>query len=201
MKNSSLKSSASFVENISISSGISRDYSTTATSSQSYNFEAEVFINSEVGIETGMNVNGIGVTGGFNVKTGINLGASTSTEMSNSRTVGVYFADDDIGDEFNVSIKEDNVNATLVFETTGAVSNNVAPGKATFKIRNPAGTNTEFAFQNDGGAVMPASGYVQFGSVTTTERNALTAANGMVIYNSTDNKFQGYENGSWVNLV
>ena len=43
--------------------------------------------------------------------------------------------------------------------------------------------------------------FVQFGSLTTTERNALTAANGMVIYNSTDNKFQGYENGAWVNLV
>ena len=43
--------------------------------------------------------------------------------------------------------------------------------------------------------------YVQFGSLTSTERDALTAANGMVIYNSTTNKFQGYENGSWVNLV
>jgi len=45
------------------------------------------------------------------------------------------------------------------------------------------------------------SGFVQFGSLTTVERDALTAANGMVIYNSTDNKFQGYENGAWVNLV
>ena len=44
-------------------------------------------------------------------------------------------------------------------------------------------------------------GFVQFGSLTTTERNALVAANGMVIYNSTDNKFQGYENNAWVNLV
>jgi len=43
--------------------------------------------------------------------------------------------------------------------------------------------------------------YVQFGSLTTIERNALTAANGMVIYNITDNKFQGYENGAWINLV
>lgn len=42
---------------------------------------------------------------------------------------------------------------------------------------------------------------IQFGSFTTTERDALTAANGMVIYNTSDNKFQGYENGSWVNLV
>jgi len=46
-----------------------------------------------------------------------------------------------------------------------------------------------------------ATGFVQFGSLTTTERNALTAANGMVIYNTSDNKFQGYENGAWVNLV
>lgn len=44
------------------------------------------------------------------------------------------------------------------------------------------------------------SGFVQFGSLTTTERNALTAANGMVIYNSTANRFQGYQNGGWINL-
>ena len=46
-----------------------------------------------------------------------------------------------------------------------------------------------------------AQNFVQFGSLTTTQRDALTAANGMVIYNSTLNKFQGYENGSWVNLI
>ena len=50
-----------------------------------------------------------------------------------------------------------------------------------------------------GNAVM--TGFVQFGSLTTVERDALTAANGMVIYNTTDNKFQGYENGAWVNLI
>jgi len=38
-------------------------------------------------------------------------------------------------------------------------------------------------------------------NLTTTERNALTAANGMIIYNTTDNKFQGYENGGWANLI
>ena len=39
------------------------------------------------------------------------------------------------------------------------------------------------------------------GNMTTTERDALTAANGMMLYNTTDNKFQGYENGAWVNLI
>ena len=104
-----------------------------------------------------------------------------------------------VGQAYDGATNRENV--TLVFETTGAVSNNVAPGKATFKVHNTAGNTTDFAFQNDGGLVMPASGYVQFGSVTTTQRDAFTAVNGMVIYNSSDNKFQGYENGSWVNLV
>ena len=34
--------------------------------------------------------------------------------------------------------------------------------------------------------------------LTTPERNALTAINGMCIYNSTDNAFNFYENGAWV---
>ena len=43
--------------------------------------------------------------------------------------------------------------------------------------------------------------FVQFGSMTTAVRNAITAANGMVIYNTTLNKFQGYENGAWASLI
>ena len=42
---------------------------------------------------------------------------------------------------------------------------------------------------------------IKLASLTTTERNGLTPQNGDIIYNSTDNKFQGYENGSWVNLI
>lgn len=37
--------------------------------------------------------------------------------------------------------------------------------------------------------------------MTTTQRNALTATNGMLIYNTTDNKLQGYEGGAWANLI
>ena len=46
-----------------------------------------------------------------------------------------------------------------------------------------------------------APGTVQLASYTTAQRDALTAANGMIIYNSQLNKFQGYENGSWANLI
>lgn len=37
--------------------------------------------------------------------------------------------------------------------------------------------------------------------MTTTQRDALTPANGMLIYNTTLNKFQGYENSTWMNLT
>jgi hypothetical protein len=38
-------------------------------------------------------------------------------------------------------------------------------------------------------------------NVSTQDRNYLAPVNGMIIYNTTDNKFQGYENGAWVNLI
>ena len=37
-------------------------------------------------------------------------------------------------------------------------------------------------------------------SFTTAERDELTAANGDLIYNTTDNKLQGYQNGTWINI-
>jgi hypothetical protein len=42
---------------------------------------------------------------------------------------------------------------------------------------------------------------VKLANVTTVERDAMTAVNGMLVYNTTANKFQGYENGAWVNLI
>jgi hypothetical protein len=45
-----------------------------------------------------------------------------------------------------------------------------------------------------------AGSFVQFGSLTSAQRDALAAVNGMVIYNTTNNKFEGYQNGAWINL-
>lgn len=43
-------------------------------------------------------------------------------------------------------------------------------------------------------------GYVQFGSFTTVERNLLSPVNGMIIYNASENRFQGYQGDTWINL-
>jgi len=49
-------------------------------------------------------------------------------------------------------------------------------------------------------AVTGTAGAMTLNTVTTTQRNALSAANGMVVYNSTDSKIQAYAGGAWVNL-
>lgn len=49
--------------------------------------------------------------------------------------------------------------------------------------------------------VIVQSGPFRLPSFTTTEKNALSAVNGDMVYDSTLNKAQVYENGAWVNLV
>jgi hypothetical protein len=36
--------------------------------------------------------------------------------------------------------------------------------------------------------------------MTTTQRNAMTATNGMILYNTTDNQMQARVSGAWVAL-
>lgn len=49
-------------------------------------------------------------------------------------------------------------------------------------------------------AVVVTTSPFRLASLTTTQRDAFTAVNGDMIYNSTTNKLQGYQNGTWINL-
>lgn len=60
-----------------------------------------------------------------------------------------------------------------------------------------AGTNLELTAGN---AVVVTSSPLRLASFTTSERDLLAAQNGDLIYNTTDNKLQGYQNGSWINI-
>jgi|TARA_R100000081_G_C4760931_1_gene139825 hypothetical protein len=62
-----------------------------------------------------------------------------------------------------------------------------------------AGTPHDFTAQGDL-VVETTTGALKVSRLTTTQRDALTAAVGMIIYNTTDSKFQGYAGSSWVNL-
>jgi len=94
------------------------------------------------------------------------------------------------------------------------VSDEIVPGRMIFAAYDDTGNfgvNSIMVFTSQGrlsigsgdapAAKLDVSGEVLLGRLTTTQRDALTAVNGMILYNSTDNKFQGYEDGSWVNLI
>ena len=49
-------------------------------------------------------------------------------------------------------------------------------------------------------AVTGTTGAMTLNTVTTTQRNALSAANGMIVYNSTTSKIEAYAGGAWVQL-
>jgi len=94
------------------------------------------------------------------------------------------------------------MSSDLTVENDLVVSNTVTAGKfvstgtETPEISASANLNL-----TAGNAVVITSSPLRMASFTTTERNALAAQNGDIIYNTTDNKFQGYENGAWANLI
>jgi hypothetical protein len=87
-------------------------------------------------------------------------------------------------------------NQTLDVRGNGAFEGTVTA--ASFKGSVVADDSTTIVDAING--TIAASGYIQFGSYTTIERDAISASNGMIIYNSSSNRFQGYQNGAWINL-
>ena len=53
---------------------------------------------------------------------------------------------------------------------------------------------------NAGTRIQATTGPFQMLTVTTVQRDALTPSNGDIVYNTTDNAFQGRANGSWTSL-
>ena len=100
------------------------------------------------------------------------------------------------------SVAADTVKGTLVFATNDGTASAPSLKFMEFTSDGKLSINSQTA-----NATLDVNGNAKIGtelllgSMTTTQRDALTAANGMIIYNTTDNKFQGYENGAWSNLI
>ena len=123
------------------------------------------------------------VTGGAVVLSGSNIDTSDSSAMT--ITPAVTFESDLIVQN-NLTVDND-LNVTGSFNTVGSGTPEIFSDN---EIELNAGTR-----------IQATSGPFQMLNVTTVERDALSAANGDIIYNTTDNKFQGYENGAWANLI
>ena len=104
------------------------------------------------------------------------IGSTTQTEMFRISSTGIIVNIDDI------STADFRVNTNLFFCDAG--NNNIGIGTTSI--------NTSAKLEVDS-----TTGAILFPRMTTTQRNALTATNGMQIYNTTDNQMQGYINGAW----
>ena len=102
-------------------------------------------------------------------------------------------------------------------DSTATVSAGVVPGQLLFATTPDNGSTLKFMTLNKDGNLginvatptkkLEVHGNGEFasevllGRMDQTAINALTAVNGMIVYNTTTNKFQGYEGGAWSNLI
>jgi len=162
-------------------------------------------------------INGSSVLGSGDISVAGNTGNITfsSNTIDSTDSTSIVFtpavdmdSDVTVGNDLTV-LQDATVGVNLNVNNDAVVNNNLT-------VQNNLIINGEFTSEgsgtpeifsdneielNAGTRIVPTTGPLQMLRVTTVERNALTAANGDLIYNTTDNKFQGYENGSWVNLI
>ncbi len=117
-RNDSLRKVAKLVENKSFSAGATEEYSKTTTTTKSYKTTVTVFTNDDVAAGYNFDIVGTGPDAkwGGRLKLEATVGTGSSTE--NSKTVGYVLSDDDIGDYFNVDVKDDPVYGTPVFDVS-----------------------------------------------------------------------------------
>lgn len=131
-------------------------------------------------------INSTGGGGGSNTFTDI-----VTIQSSGDNTNSIIFNPDDTNYAGDVaSIKTGSGIDGLVITTNSQTSRIYIQDDGSF-----------ISFQVDNyKPVIFLQGLTKHEPITTTARNNITAVNGMIIYNSTDNKFQGYAGGSWVDL-
>jgi hypothetical protein len=134
--------------------------------------------------------------GGLSVATGT---ATSGGSLSYNNVTGEFtFRPADLSGLGGGSSFDQDLNTTdsVTFNSVTTSTNFIAGGTGSPTL-DSASTLTFDA--PDGTRV--TGGAFRVPTMTTTERDNLTPGNGDIIYNETDNKFQGYENGAWANLI
>ncbi|RMH58906.1 MAG: T9SS C-terminal target domain-containing protein [Bacteroidetes bacterium] len=81
-----------------------------------------LYVNSEIAREAGVEIGGVGASGGVRVRASLDVGTSETVTTTTTNRTGFYLADDDAGDAFSVDVKRDPVYGTPVFDLVSGVS-------------------------------------------------------------------------------
>tara|TARA_B100000131_G_C18060819_1_gene590358 strand:+ start:321 stop:1067 length:747 start_codon:yes stop_codon:yes gene_type:complete len=105
--------------------------------------------------------------------------------------------------KFNVTASNGNTGIAGNLDVTGTVTStgnfDVNTNKFTVNATN-GNTASAGSISGTSVEVTGTTGSVKLPTLTTTQRNALSAANGMLVYNSTTSKIEAYAGGAWVQL-
>lgn len=77
----------------------------------------------------------------------------------------------------------------------------VTNGAGTITLSTPQSINTTSTPTFNGLTLTSTTQALVVPVMTTTQKNGLAAQSGMIVYDSTLNKFQGFENGMWVSFI
>lgn len=128
--------------------------------------------------------------------TAADLGAFTLTgsvlDTSDSSTITITPA---VTIQSDLNVENNLVVTNKITVDTLEVNNLITAGAGTPELQS----DTEILL-TAGTRVEVTQSPFRLASLSTAQRDALTAQNGDMIYNTTLNKFQGYQNGSWINL-
>lgn len=177
--------SNSFAVSTSSSLTVKSSGTTLASNVSSIDFQGSGVTATSVGTEITVTITG-GGGGGTTFTGGTVTGATsfTNATASTSTNTGAVVVTGGLGVGGNINVAN----------TVTAKSVNINGG-TTPRVYSASNLNLEAV-----GRVQVTQSPFKVWNVTTSQRNGISASNGDLIYNTDTNKFQGYANGTWVDL-
>ena len=106
-----------------------------------------------------------------------------------------------IGTQDQLEIGENSTDPAQIYPNQSAASKGLELYGRSFSSNTPnLNLNSDGTITLGGLTVFVNAALLVYNRTTTQRASISNVSNGMIIYNTTDHKFQGYANGAWVDL-